>query len=45
MYSEMLLEAYLRRLRLPAILKTYKAVARDAEANGYGYTQCLCALL
>ena len=45
MYSEMLLEAYLRRLRLPAILKTYKAVARDAEASGYGYTQCLCALL
>jgi len=45
MPSEMLVESYLRRLRLPAMLKDYKAITRDAEENGYGYIQYLTSLL
>lgn len=43
--TELLLKDYLRRLRLPAVARHYKALARAAAENNRSYEEYLCALL
>lgn len=44
METPMLLETYLKRLRLPTFLHNYAKVAEDAAQSGLGYDQFLLAL-
>jgi DNA replication protein DnaC len=43
--TTLLVEEYLKRLRLPAILREYKEVMRDAESRGMNYEEFLRVLL
>lgn len=43
--SDMLLNVYLKKLRLPAISSCYAKMAEDAAANKLGYTEYLLALI
>ncbi|MBT2700699.1 IS21-like element helper ATPase IstB [Bacillus sp. ISL-40] len=45
MSTTLLVEEYLKRLRLPAILREYKEVMRDAESRGMNYEEFLRVLL
>lgn len=42
--STVLLDQYLKRLRLPTVVKNYKLVAKEAEANRVTYEEYLCCL-
>lgn len=43
--TELRLTAYLKALKLPTAARTYKSLARDAEAQGSSYVDYLTALL
>lgn len=43
--SDMLLRAYLRKLRLPAVAESYAKMAEDAAANQLGYVEYLLHLI
>ncbi|WXJ87718.1 IS21 family transposase ISCth9 [Moorella humiferrea] len=45
MTNNLLLESYLKKLRLPAILRSYQQVAREAADRNQSYTEYLCALM
>ena len=45
MTTSVLLNNYLKRLRLPAIGKTYERLAEEAAANKISYQEYLCCLL
>jgi len=45
MSTSILIEAYLKRLKLPAIARTYSEVAREAAASNQGYDDYLLAVL
>ena len=45
MSTSLLVEEYLKRLRLPAILREYKEIMRDAESRGMNYEEFLRVLL
>jgi DNA replication protein DnaC len=42
--TELLLKDYLRRLKLPAVARHYKSLARTAAENDRSYEEYLCAL-
>src|ERR1700729_3077398 len=42
--SIVLLDQYLKRLRLPTIVKNYDLVAKEAEVNRVSYEEYLCCL-
>ncbi len=44
MSTELLLKDYLHRLKLPAVARHYKSLARTAAENGRSYEEYLCAL-
>ncbi len=43
--TQAVIEAYLKRLRLPTIARDYVALAREAEATNAGYVAYLQAVL
>ncbi|MCY0874930.1 MAG: IS21-like element helper ATPase IstB [Firmicutes bacterium] len=45
MTTDLLLEHYLKQLRLPSIARQYTAVARDAQDRNLGYEEYLLALI
>ena len=42
--STVLLEQYLKRLRLPTMVKNYELLAKEAETNRVSYEEYLCCL-
>ena len=45
MESTMLLETYLKQLRLPTVLRNYRQVGEDAAQADHGYDRYLLALV
>ena len=44
MTDSMLLDTYLKHLRLPTFVHNYRRVAEDAARSNLGYDRFLCAL-
>ena len=42
--TTLLLDTYLKQLKLPAIARSYAALAREAADQNRGYLACLTAL-